>query len=174
MYIIDVDDFHEDNQGMKYLKAFKNKFSNFKVNLFTIIGKCSPEFIKEIKDIDWIDMIPHGWMHDTSRECEDWSYEVSKAYLDRIGEFGLTKGFKAPGWQISDGMYKALLEKGYWVADQDYNNFRRPKDLKCYLLDNPNKLHFHIQNVCGNGLEESFNKIINLKNNSFGFIKENI
>lgn len=169
----DADDFCEENQGWKYLTMIKEYIPNFKVNLFTIIGKCSDSFIEEIKNIEWIDMIPHGLMHETPIECIDWSYEKSIGYLNDIDKYGLTKGFKAPGWQISDGMYRALLEKGYWVADQAYNNERRPKDLKYYLLDSDNKYHFHIQNVCGNGLEESLDNILKLRGN-FKFIYENI
>jgi len=170
-YYIDIDDFMEKNNGLDILYQIKAKVPNIKFNLFTIIGECSDNFIAEIKKIDWIDMIPHGWRHDTSRECENWNYRESLDYLERIDRYGLTKGFKAPGWQISDGMYRALMEKGYWVADQAYNNERRSKELKAYLLDSPDKHHYHIKNVCGNGLGECFNEILNLKGD-FKFIKE--
>lgn len=171
MYIVDIDDFHENNTGMEFFKIIKKEVPNFKANLFTIIGKCSPQFIKNINKMAWVDVIPHGWLHNTPTEAKYWSYERSLRYLDNIAHLGLTKGFKAPGWQISDGMYNALLKREYWVADQPYNESRRPKKLKSYILDKPNKLHFHIQNVCGNGLEESLDQIINLKG-KFGFIKE--
>jgi hypothetical protein len=46
----------------------------------------------------------------------------------------ITKGFKAPGWQISDACYRVLLDEGYWVADQKYNDERRPKALPVYRL----------------------------------------
>jgi len=170
-YYIDADDFKEKSNGLDILYQIKAKVPNIKFNLFTIIGECSDNFIAEIKKIDWIDMIPHGWRHETPRECENWSYQESLEYLNRIERHGLTKGFKAPGWQISDGMYQALLEKGYWVADQAYNNHRRPKELKVYLLDNPNKIHCHITETCGNGLLTMKETLTNLKG-EFRFIKE--
>jgi len=70
-------------------------------------------------------------------------------------------------------MYKALLERGYWVADKDYNDKRRPK-MKSYLIDDRNKLHFHIGHMGGhntNEISEFANEIIKL-NGSFKFIKD--
>ena len=88
---------------------------------------------------------------------------------------GMTKGFKAPGWQISDGMYQALLEEGYWVADQSYNNERRPKELKAYILDSGNKIHGHIGHMGGhneNEIEYLLDTILALKEKDFAFIKD--
>jgi len=170
MYI-DADDFHEGNHRLELLKLIKEKIPNFKISLFTVPMLCSAEWLNEMRKIEWIDMIPHGEYHPDPYECSEWTYKQSKEYLRRIEPLGLTKGFKAPGWQISHGMYKALLEGGYWVADQPYNNNRRPKELPVYLLDSSEKHHFHVQNVCGNGIEESLQKILKLRG-EFRFIKE--
>ena len=169
--IVDADDFYEGNEEWELLTSIKKHIPNFKINLFCVVGLCSDNFISKYKKIEWIDLIPHGWKHLTSKECIAWSYKTSIEYLCKIERYELTKGFKAPGWQISNGMYKALIRKGYWVADQSYNNNRRPKNLKVYMLDEPYKYHYHIQNVCGNGLEESLKQILSLKGN-FKFIKE--
>ena len=158
--IVDFDDFCEKNNRLDLLFYLKSQIPEFKANLFTIVGKCSPSFLESVKEISWLDMIPHGWGHDTPRECQNWDYEKSKHYLKEVNKLGLTKGFKAPGWQIPDGMYRALLEEGYWVADQHYNDRRRPKGLEVFY---PTAEHFHIQNVCGNGLEESLDQILQLK-----------
>lgn len=174
MYLVDADDFCESNSGLMNLMFIKSHNPDFKINLFTIPGLCSKEFIKTIKDLDWIDMIPHGWEHPTPLEAQNWTYKESLEYLDRIEPLGLTKGFKAPGWQISDGMYQALLERGYWVADQAYNNDRRPKELKAYILDSPNKLHFHIGHMGGyndNEIGKSMSDLIKLEG-EFKFIKD--
>lgn len=151
VYFVDADDLCQGNDGMEVLKRIKANNLDFKITLFTILGRCSKEWVEEMKKIDWIKMVPHGWMHETSRECENWTYEQSIEYLDRIEHLGLEKGFKAPGWQISDGMFKALLEKGYWVADQHYNDERRPKGLKvCY----PTNEHYHIGHLGGHNVNE--------------------
>lgn len=121
-----------------------------------------------------VDLIPHGYRHTTSRECQDWSYEGSREYLEYVLFLGFTRGFKAPGWQISDGMYEALVEFDFWVADQAYNNSRRPPVLKTYLLDQPGKIHGHIGHLGGhndNELSCIWDSIIQLRD-EFKFIKE--
>lgn len=174
-YIVDFDDFCSVNSRLKILESIKKEVPSFKVNLFTIPGLCSEEFLFLVKNVDWIDMIPHGWLHPTPRECENWTYEEGKEYMHKIAPLNLTKGFKAPGWQISDGMYQALLEEGYWVADQAYNNDRRPKELKAYILDSGNKIHGHIGHMGGhntNEIEYLKETILALKGKEFAFIKD--
>jgi len=165
--LFDADDFCEENNRLDLLFYIKSQIPNFKANLFTIVGKCSPSFIEAVKEISWLDMIPHGWEHETPRECQEWDYDKCKLCITEINKLNLTKGFKAPGWQISDPMYQVLKEEGYWVADQHYNDERRP-EMKVFY---PTDTHFHIQNVCGNGLEESINRILELKGD-FKLIKE--
>lgn len=173
-FIVDADDFCEGNDKLHILKQIKNEIPNFKISLFMIPGRSSVEWIEEMKKLDWIDMIPHGWLHPDSRECEHWDYSRSKMYLQEIAHLGLTKGFKAPGWQISDGMYQALLEEGYWVADQNYNNERRPKGLRAYILDMNNQIHGHIGHLGGhnaNEIEYLLPHILSLRG-EFLFIKD--
>ena len=161
--LCDADDFAESNSGLDILRRIKGKNKDFKISLFTIPGLCSHEWIAEINKLDWIEMIPHGLVHTTPRECEKWTYDESMTYLDVIEPLGLEKGFKAPGWQISDGMYKALLERGYWVADQHYNDKRRPKGLE---VKYPGEHHYHIGHLGGhneNAIEYFEERLSNLK-----------
>jgi len=172
-YIVDADDFCEENNGLETLEYIKSKVPNFKISLFTIPGLCSKEFLDKIKKLDWIDMIPHGMKHQTPLEALKWTYDESIQYLKAIEPLNLTRGFKAPGWQISDGMYIALKEKGYWVADQPYNNNRRP-EMKTYLLDGRNKKHYHIGHMGGHNINEISDfveELVNLKG-EFKFIKD--
>ena len=143
---IDADDFYEFNNKL-WLFDQLHRYNGMVFTLFTIPGLCTRKFIDEVKEIPYIDMVPHGWMHPHSRECEKWSYEDSIVYLDHIESLGLTKGFKAPGWQISDGTYRALLERGYWVADQHYNTLRRPPELKVHFPGYGK--HFHVGHMGG-------------------------
>lgn len=174
-FIVDADDFCEDNHGLQDLLFIKGQVPNFKITLFTIPGRCSKEFLKKIKKYDWIDLVPHGWMHPDPYECLNWTYEQSKEYLEKIEPLGMTKGFKAPGWQISDGMYKALEEKGYWVADQYYNDHRRPK-MPHYNLEHDSyyRKHYHIGHLGGhntNAIRDRIQELINL-DGDFMFIKD--
>jgi len=174
MIILDLDDFCEDNNGLDMLFQLRAKVPGFKVNLFTIPGRCSYPFFAAVREIDWIDMIPHGYKHPHSRECEHWTYSESREYLEYVSYMGFTKGFKAPGWQISDGMYEALVEFNFWVADQAYNNHRRPPELRAYILDAPNKVHGHIGHMGGhnaNALELIYGDLLKLRS-EFKFIKD--
>lgn len=171
MIIIDADDFHEGNAKLDILEALHYE-TGMVFNLFTVVGLCTPEFFIRVKQIPYIDMIPHGWLHPTPRECQWWTYREAREYLEKIEPFGLTKGFKAPGWQISDGTYSALLERGYWVADQHYNDGRRPKELKVFF--HRDEHHFHIGHMGGhnaNEIELHTDRLLQLKDD-FKFIKD--
>lgn len=169
LYTVDADDFCESNSNLEILERIHAKNPAFKITLFTIVGRCSDHWLKKIKGIEWIQMVPHGFMHNSNRECQWWSYEESINYLDLISKLELVKGFKAPGWQISDGMYQALLEKGYWVADQHYNDKRRPKGLKVFY---PTDQHYHIGHLGGHNANaiEYFEKQLAELKGDFNFI----
>ncbi len=140
MIIVDLDDLAEDSRSiadLRRLDELRAVIPTFKATLFTIGGRCSGRFIADIKaSRPWLELVAHGWMHQTNRECQEWNADVCHQALAASHALGLTtRGFKAPGWQISDGCYQALLDEGYWVADQHYNDERRPDGLKSYCLD---------------------------------------
>lgn len=174
MFIIDLDDFAEDNNGLDMLFQLRAAVPNFRVNLFTIPGRCTQSFLTEVRKLEWIDMIPHGFVHDTSRECERWTYQQSIEYLDWVEQFGFTRGYKSPGWQTSNGLFQALADRGYWIADQAYNNDRRPPELRAYILDQPRCIHGHIGHLGGrnaNALELIYADLLKLRG-EFMFIKD--
>lgn len=173
-YVIDLDDFAEDNNGLGMLFRLRAKVPGFRVNLFTIPGRCTQGFLEEVRKLEWIDMIPHGFNHPTSRECEYWTYRQTLDYLDYLEDLGLTRGFKAPGWVVNDATYEALLIRGYWIADQSYNDYRRPEGLRAYILDSPNKIHGHVGHLGGrnaNALELIYDDLLKL-HGEFMFIKD--
>lgn len=175
MMYLDLDDYCDDNNSLELLHSLKDSIPGLKVNLFTIVGRCSDAFLEYSKSLNWIDCIPHGFLHNTSRECESWDFNKCKSYIKWLQRFNLTKGFKAPGWMISDDMYYALEREDYFVADQAYNNKRRPSKIKTYLLDSPDKLHGHIGNLGGinnNELSLIMPEILKYKDQEFGFIRD--
>lgn len=167
--IFSLDDFYEDCPRYDLLFALKNLVPELKVNMFTILGRCSPRWIKKNKKIDWIDMVPHGWGH-VSEECLFWTKEDTFKYLDKIEPFGLTKGFKAPGYRISNEAYLALLERDYWVADIVRNNDKRPTDLRVFINASPFTIQGHMGHL-PDGLEEKFKYYASLRG-EFLFIKD--
>ena len=171
--VIDADDFCESNHKLDVLERIHDA-TGMVFTLFTIPGLCSAGFIERVKKISWIDMVPHGWEHPHARECQEWDYGRSLEYLRRIAPLGLTRGFKAPGWQISDGMYMALLEEKYWVADQAYNNGRRPDGLRVHFPQA--EYHFHIGHLGGynsNEIELHIDRLMGM-HGEFCFIKDMI
>lgn len=157
--IVDLDDFAEDNHRLDLLWKLKLINPAFKVTLFAIPTKVSSDFESIVPK--WCQLVAHGWTHDSVYECAEWSIDdFGRVALHRSARTRWAYGFKAPGWQISDGCYTALRHMGWWVADQHLEDARRPEGLKTYFYEGvADRWHGHIQNVCGNGLEERFDEL---------------
>lgn len=172
--VFDFDDFYETNNRLDLLGKLKEINPSFRCTVFAVPGRGSNHFWASVPN--WIELAVHGWKHPHPREAEKWSYRQTCRVLDhpRVVKY-FVRGFKAPGWQISDETYRALADREWWVADQRYNDKRRPEGLKVYRLG-PDSWHGHIQNLPfeKNGLEERFNEIADMveKADSFRFISE--
>lgn len=158
--IVDFDDFHATNHRLDLLGGLRAANPLFRCTLFAIPGLGDDAFWDSVPE--WCELAVHGYMHgEPAVECRDWSADrMREAIAAKPKRF--VKGFKAPGWQISDGCFEALAEAGWWVADQPYNDERRPKGLKTHRLGDGDHWHGHIQNVCGNGLEETYAELLGL------------
>jgi hypothetical protein len=159
--IVDFDDFYPGNDRLDLLYRLKEANPLFKATLFAVPGLGSNPFWQEVPD--WLELALHGHLHPHPTECIDWSYERTiTAMWDSPRQF--VNGWKSPGWQISDGTYEAMRDHDWWIADKDYNNPRRPIGLRHHLdgesVDGLEHWHGHIQNVCGNGLEETFPELL--------------
>jgi peptidoglycan/xylan/chitin deacetylase (PgdA/CDA1 family) len=178
--VVDLDDFTGSMSDIGRLDDMKAEIPDFKATLFTIPGLVTRERLQRIRfAYPWIDLVPHGWMHPTSRECEKWTHAEMRACLAACDNLGLvdgfTRGWKAPGWLLSDSCYDVLLEQGYWLADQIRNRDRRPSGLKVYELDRREKIHGHLGHRGGhndNELEYLVPSLLKLKNAQFGFVRD--
>lgn len=172
--VFDFDDFHEHNHKYDRLWMLKEQRPDFRCTLFAVPGLGSDEFWSAVPD--WVELAVHGWKHPDPYECAVWSYERMGRLLDEpvVGEF-FVQGFKAPGWQISDACYQVLVERGWWVADQHLEDGRRPQGLPTYFYEDGN-WHGHIQDVCGNGIEETWPSLQEAVRNapSFEFASERL
>lgn len=153
--VLSLDDFSIVNNRLDLLFRLKEHFPNFKVSLFTIpIDEkrdwgpylLRGEYLKKIKNLNWIQIIPHGYIHNGSEmRNADYRYfkEVTMPAIKRAFERdGITyeKGFKAPHWRWSDGVVKALDEEGWWGAiDPRQPNMSKPKKFYCHshAIDEP-------------------------------------
>lgn len=184
--IFTLDDFKEDNHRLDLLQAIKEQSPGMKVTLFTEPAHCSYEWLKGIKEkYDWVEFAIHGWEHDVYREqykrlypneCEDWTYERTIKCLDDVekkfpGIF--VKGFKAPGWQINDEVYRALEDRGYWVMNHYIHHI--PETGRFYTTNHLWEYNGHIQDTPYNGLENLYNnKNVFLPDSKYYFVSEMI
>lgn len=175
------------------LNTFKKENPKFKATLFTIPGEVTTEILGwAASNRDWIELAWHGFYHLSNYECEKLTYQEfarSMSGFEMIfGDF-FVKGFKAPGWQISDDIYTWLKDHDYWVSDQGYNDARRPKELAAYVnydgkfmafsKDDTKKplevesIHTHTWDCVGNGVYELGPSIIKqIKGKDFKFVSE--
>lgn len=154
--VLDIDDFSVVNNRLDLLLKLKETYPNFKVSLFTIPVdvKCDwgpyqnrKEFLEEVKKhLDWIQIIPHGYRHE-GKEMKYMSYEVMKETMKYIEEafnrdgLPFVKGFKAPHWQVSDGVIQALDEAGWWLAvDPRQPKMKKTKKFYCHTQPIDQKL----------------------------------
>lgn len=176
--IFDWDDHHPGNDAMPWLEQLKAIRPDFKCTLFAIPGLGLPDFWEAHPD--WVELAVHGWFHPDAYECSEWTADRMQTVIyARPNRF--VRGFKAPGWQISDGCYEALNANGWWLADQPYNDHRRPEGLRVHLLspaassgEDPNHWHGHVQDVCGNGFQETWGRLVEAVKAapSFEFVSE--
>lgn len=158
--ILDVDDLFEGHDRMDLLLRLKEVNPGLKVSAFAIPRKCSWEYLDSLPD--WVEVIPHGLDHGDppvdGGEWKDWPYDHMIQFIDMIEDDHprWQHGAKAPGWQISTEAMRALADRSWFLADQPYNRDRRPDGLRVHLLGDGDHVHCHVQNVCGNGLEETF------------------
>lgn len=163
--IFDTDDLYPGHDRLDLLQQLKDANPLFRMTTFAIPALCPDEYVDGLPE--WIEVVPHGWRHGDpptdGGECRNWDRTDMGLVIAWIEE-GATprwqRGFKAPGWIISDGCYEALDEAGWWVADQSYNDQRRPESLAVHREGDGDHVHTHVQNVCGNGLEETFPQLL--------------
>lgn len=169
---------------------------NLKVTLFTIPAYMTMELADWCdSNRSWIELAVHGYNHSSNWECAEMSYEEFDQKMRKVlakWPDVFVKGFKAPGWQISDDIYRWLQDNGWWVADQDYNNGRRLNGLWSYVhsynkfivippidyqfasMHYVDAWHGHTWDCVGNGIYERFNELKGLveKADNFQFISE--
>lgn len=171
----------------------------FKATLFAIPGEMTPELYGWYEEnCGWIELAVHGFFHTSNWECEKMSYEeFDKLMGDISGDIDnyYEEIFRAPGWQISTEAMRWLADNDWIIADQGYNDTRRPKELKAYVnyngqftvipKDDYEKLreveayHGHVWNVGvhggePNGIYEDYDKVERLvrEADSFQFVSE--
>lgn len=118
-YVVDFDDLCDTvaDRSLYLLQQVKARHPNFKVTLFTIPDRTSPETVAKFKAHDWIALAPHGWRH-TRGECLAWAAYEAEAKLKAAQEKGIdAPAFRAPAWVISRPIYEVCRDLGITVCD---------------------------------------------------------
>jgi len=160
--IFDLDDFAIDSESnaMNTLIDMKAIYPNFKVTLFTILGRWMDlEILKTIAKFDWIELAAHGYDHFMNGEVLDWDkhrwYEVLNTYED-TGIF--KKIFKAPNWEMSKLGYNALKDMGWAVAIRQSQFDDVLEGMDYYSFEgNPLSVHGHTWTLSAHKEEGMFN-----------------
>lgn len=185
MIIWDADDFGcnhvisdmcQSHDCRDQLDKFHIANPNFKATLFAIPGEMTSELLGWcVANSGWVELAVHGFYHTSNYECEKMTYDEFNTLMESmpIIEDFFVKGFKAPGWQISDEIYEWLYDHDWWVADQLYNDGRRPKRLKVYRIGS-DSMHHHTWDCVGNGVYEQEEYILDrIKGETdFAFVSE--
>jgi hypothetical protein len=162
--IVDFDDFCEDDHRLELLETLREANPLFRCTLFAIPARGSTEFWDAVPE--WCELAAHGWEHPDPYESSAWTYDQAMDSL-MCTPARFVSGFKAPGWQISQGTYQAIAEAEWWVADHWDNDDRRPDGIRAHVIAppaacgaDPDHWHGHIPNVCGNGIAETFPELL--------------
>jgi hypothetical protein len=179
--VLDFDDLCDATRPkLAYIARLREKMPTVKVTLFTIPARCSAATIAEAKSLgDWVALAPHGWRHGFG-ECLSWTQEEAMAKIKLAQDKGIdAPSFRAPGWLLNDEVYAACASLGIVVADHaGFRVLGSTASTYTYnkALRNPRymRLHGHLPNVSGNGIEDHFDEFIvpNAEAREFKFVHE--
>lgn len=126
--IFELDDFCDELNCLPELIELKKEIPNLKVTLFTIPARTSEELLKEVTENygDWIQLAVHGYTHNKPETDQLGTHEFAFLNKDQATELlnkgynpkYYVKGFRAPGWQISEEAMEAVRDCGFWLASQ--------------------------------------------------------
>lgn len=153
--VLDLHDWTPVHNCFDVLLKLKAHFPKFKVSLFAIPYDLPMDYgpylnrkqlVEEAKKhLDWIQLIPHGLVHDR-REARKWDYELfkHKIFPEIVAGFNIDglpfeKGFVAPHWDWNDGVVKYLDEIGWWGAVLREDTMKKTRRFYRYthLLNEP-------------------------------------
>jgi len=191
--VLEFDDFSPINHRLDLFRQLRERFPKLKVSLFTVPNQDGrhpldryPAWCGEVRELDFLEFCVHGLSHSDNEFAHKGRFvcgrrlrEAERIFL--ASKLPFQKIFRAPRWQIDDGGYSALADLDYAVAD--HTEHMTPSELRCYQynwsINDPLpsypalRGHGHVQNVCGNGIEECFDHLMKLpRETEFMFVSE--
>jgi len=161
MVIMNLDDFCADpeSNALNWIFGLKAIYPNFKVTLFTILGRWDVRLLRLVKTFTWIELAAHGWKHQTNDETLKWTKRDWYHALNRYERTGLfTKIWKSPNWETSALGYHVLKEFEWAVAVRSSQIKNLPIGMKYYSFENnPFAVHGHTWTMEAHQKEGMFN-----------------
>lgn len=147
----------------------------FKCTVFAIPEKMNKESL--LAAPSFVQLGVHGKHHETNYECAKWDFKTTHGWICACEETPYyARIFKAPGWQISRDARKAIQEYGWILADNPHYKKDRLPGERIYDWTEHGKeaWHGHINSTQGNGLLESWDKVVKMVKEAkeFKFISE--
>ena len=177
--IVSYDDLWEGNDHWEEFEALYKEFPDLKITFFVIIGKCSEEFLKKIRQ-PWTELVYHCWSHHR-KDWLIWSKEEAKEKLIEYLKYGFVKGFKAPHYRITDEICEACDELNFWICSSptvQVNSkkywYTYPKDGVVLNYPEYDEYYDHLQNVNFSECLERLKQFCRDNNPNFKFISEMI
>jgi len=190
IFSLDFHDYSPLNSNLGLLEDIHDHYPNCKITLFTVpweirwgeqtlitLPKYKPfvEATKKAVKQGWIEIGIHGLTHapgeflinkrDDLSDYQYFKYRLMAAQriFERV-KLPYVKLFVAPFWQLHPQAKKAVESLGFRVVEEKDSNWNikdhYPKNKKIV------KGHGHIQATCGNGLEESLPRILEIPVNA--------
>lgn len=176
---MDFDDLCDATVGkLDLIAKLKTAMPNLKLTLFAIPARCSPTTIACARSLGpWVSLGMHGWRH-TLGECWSWTSEDALARMQAARDMGIDGGvFRAPRWLIDAETYMAAKEMDWVIADHKDNRILGT-GARTYTYNQPlrnpkwTRVHGHLPNVSGNGIEDHFQDFIFPPTSTFLHITE--
>ena len=188
---IELDDFSPRCSNFGLLEQMREHFPGFKITLFTVAweirwGEQTPITLEKFRPFskatasssDWLEVAVHGLTH-ASMEFAEKSYDearkrviiAEKMFANQRIPFA--KIFKAPFWEISHEAERALTDLGYKVVKDGYFDWNMADEFPKFKGDKIHVAHGHVQETCGNGLEQVYPRLMKLPpKTTFHFLSE--
>ncbi len=110
-FIVSFDDLYDGNDQWEQFLKLHDEIPELKVTFFVIASNLSYTFWKKINQ-PWCELVYHSDEH--TGNWLTWSKEEAKDRLQFHQYFNFAKGFKAPGWKMTQNIADAINELGYW------------------------------------------------------------
>jgi len=130
--IISLDDVSLRYGGWEEIKEFHKRNPKSKFTLFVIPKGNDEEYLKEINK-PWAELVFHGGHSGGSLR---WDKEETKKYFLEYQKYGFAKGFKAPGWRLTDAHVGVCRELDFWICHY-FDGILRNENIEYWITKPP-------------------------------------